>query len=140
MAPSRRSKGQSRNAPPEEVRRELREKLYLAYTEVLREDFAAGEPFLKEYEALCEVPLDGADEAFERKRREDETLRRKRLYLFLLAKGREEVLVTGRVSPPSPIAKRPAAIRPPTGHVGHHGRTGTASAGDGAPLHPQVRR
>ncbi|MBX9624644.1 MAG: PQQ-like beta-propeller repeat protein, partial [Gemmataceae bacterium] len=77
-----------RNGPPETVRRRLREKLYVAYTELLKEDFAAAEGFLTEYEGLLDVPAD-ADDPFENKRREDEGKRRKRLYLYLLAKGRE---------------------------------------------------
>lgn len=77
-----------KNNPTEVLRRRIREKLYIAYTEILREDFAAAEPYLKEYESLCEVPLD-TDEPFEKTRRIDESLRRKRLYLYLLAKGRE---------------------------------------------------
>lgn len=78
-----------KNDPPDDVRRVVREKLYVAYTELLRENFAAGEPLLKEYETLCEVPPDGTDEPLELRRRQDESLRRRRLYLYLLAKGRE---------------------------------------------------
>ena len=77
-----------RNNPPDDVKRTIREKLYVAYTEQLREDFAAAEPVLAEYAALCEVPAE-TDDPLERTRREDETLRRKRLYLYLLARGRE---------------------------------------------------
>ncbi|MDB5312310.1 MAG: bamB 1 [Gemmataceae bacterium] len=79
-----------RNNPTELVRRRVREKLYVAYTEMLRDNFGAAEGVLKEYEALCELPLDDTGDPFEKKRREDETLRRKRLYLYLLAKGRED--------------------------------------------------
>jgi outer membrane protein assembly factor BamB/tetratricopeptide (TPR) repeat protein len=77
-----------RHDPPEAVRRRLRDKLYAAYTELARQDFAAVEPYLAEYAALCEVPAD-SDDPFEKKRREDQTLRRKQNYLYLLAKGRE---------------------------------------------------
>jgi len=78
-----------RNNPPEGLQHRLRDKLYVAYTELLREDFPAAEPILKEYEGLCVVPADDDLEPFEKRRREDETLHRKRLYLTLLAKGRE---------------------------------------------------
>jgi tetratricopeptide (TPR) repeat protein len=77
-----------KNNPTDGTRWRLREKLYTAYTEILRSDFAAGEPNLDEYQALCEVPLD-TDDPDELSRRKDETLRRQRLYLYLLAKGRE---------------------------------------------------
>lgn len=77
-----------RHDPPEAVRRRLRDKLYAAYAELTRQDFAAAEPYLAEYAALCEVPSDSDDPA-ERKRREDQTVRRKQHYLYLLAKGRE---------------------------------------------------
>src|SRR5262249_52274724 len=62
--------------------------LYVAYTEILKDNFAVGEQFLDEYKALCEVPLD-TDDPDERAHRQDETLRRKRLYLYLLAEGRK---------------------------------------------------
>ncbi|MBX9580727.1 MAG: PQQ-binding-like beta-propeller repeat protein [Gemmataceae bacterium] len=77
-----------RHDPPETVRRRLRDKLYAGYTELARQDFAAVEPYLAEYAALCEVPAD-SDDPFEAKRRADQTLRRKQNYLYLLAKGRE---------------------------------------------------
>ncbi len=67
----------------------LREKLYVAYTELLRNDFKAGEPILKEYEALCVVSTEGDIDAVEKQHRLDETERRQRNYLYLLAKGRE---------------------------------------------------
>jgi outer membrane protein assembly factor BamB len=74
--------------PPESLRRRMREKFYLAYTDLLRTDFAAGEKYLDEYAALCEVPVD-TDVAAERQRLLDEQLRRKALYLTILARGRE---------------------------------------------------
>lgn len=77
-----------KNHPSDHLKQRVRDKLYVAYTELLRENFAAGESFLGEYKALCEVSLD-TDDPLERKRREDETLRRKRLHLYLVAKGRE---------------------------------------------------
>ena len=80
-----------KNNPPEELKPSIKDKLHIAFTELLREKFSQGEVFLKEYEELCNVPLDGDLEPFEKKRREDETLRRKRLYYYLVAKGREDV-------------------------------------------------
>ncbi|MBA4064310.1 MAG: hypothetical protein C0501_11475 [Isosphaera sp.] len=76
------------NLPPEKQPL-LREKLYVAYTEMLRNDFAGAEAVLPEYEALCEVPADEAVEPEERIRRRDESDRRRRLYLHLVARGRE---------------------------------------------------
>ncbi|QJW93535.1 outer membrane protein assembly factor BamB family protein [Frigoriglobus tundricola] len=78
-----------RNNLPQEKRPLLREKLYIAYTELLRSDFAAAEPFLTEYQALCEVPADAAETPEDAVRRDDETKRRKRLHYYLLARGRE---------------------------------------------------
>ncbi len=76
--------------PPEAVTRLIREKLYVAYTELLRNKFEDGEAYLKEYEALCEVPVDPDADPSAKARAMDETLRRKGLYLSLLAKGREK--------------------------------------------------
>jgi hypothetical protein len=78
-----------KNNLPREKQPLLREKLYIAYTELVRNDFAAGEPILAEYEKLCEVPIEDGIDMVERQTRLDETERRRRLYLFLLAKGRE---------------------------------------------------
>ena len=82
------------NLPPEK-RPVLREKLYIAYTELLRADFNAAENFLKEYETLCEVPVDGMESPEDKIKREDETKRRKRLHNYLMARGRE---TQGRLS------------------------------------------
>lgn len=78
-----------KNNPSDGTRWRIREKLYVAYTEILKDDFAAGEGFLDEYKALCEVPLD-TDDPDEKTVRRDETLRRQRLYLYLLGQGREK--------------------------------------------------
>src|SRR5262245_13274548 len=75
------------NLPKEKIPL-LREKLYIAYTELLRADFNAAESFLKEYEALCEVPRTG-DAPEDIMRQKEETDRRQRHFLYLLAKGRE---------------------------------------------------
>ncbi|HVL15865.1 MAG TPA: PQQ-binding-like beta-propeller repeat protein [Gemmata sp.] len=82
-------KAAQKNKLPPEKEPLVREKLYVAYTEVIRNDFAAGEPFLEEYDALCVVPVAGDLDPTEKRAREEETERRKRLYLYLLAKGRE---------------------------------------------------
>ena len=75
--------------PSDTVRRKIRQKLYQAYTEMLRNDFAAGESVLSEYEALCEIPLDTED-PIEKQRVMDEQVRRRGLFLSLVAKGREK--------------------------------------------------
>jgi len=77
------------NAPPEELKASLQDKLYVAYSELLREKFDDGEKYLKEYQSLCTVPIEPDLEPFEKRRREDESLRRKRTYHYLLARGRE---------------------------------------------------
>jgi outer membrane protein assembly factor BamB len=77
-----------KNDLPKEKVPLLREKLYIAYTELLRADFNSAESFLKEYEALCEVSRTG-DAPEDILRQKEETDRRQRLYLYLLAKGRE---------------------------------------------------
>ena len=74
---------------PDAVRSRVRQKLYGVYTELLRNDFAAGEPFLADYEALCAVPVD-ADDPADRQRQLDEGVRRRALYLAVVGKGREK--------------------------------------------------
>lgn len=78
-----------KNNLPLEKKPLLREKLYIAYTELLRADFNGAESILQEYEALCEVPALGEETPEDKIRREDETKRRKRLHYYLLARGRE---------------------------------------------------
>lgn len=78
-----------KNNPPEELKAGLQDKLYVAYSELLRERFDEGEKFLKEYQTLCTVPIEPDLEPFEKRRREDESLRRKRTFHYLLARGRE---------------------------------------------------
>jgi tetratricopeptide (TPR) repeat protein len=67
------------NEPPEEVRTKIRAQLYVAYTQLLRSDFPAGEKYLQEYDGLCDAP----DNPEVRNRR-------RRLYHVLLARGREK--------------------------------------------------
>lgn len=76
------------NLPPEK-RPLLREKLYVAYSELLRTRFNESEGILPEYAALCELPVDPNETPEDKVRREDETKRRKREHLYLLARGRE---------------------------------------------------
>lgn len=78
-----------KNNPPESIQLKLRDKLYAAYTELLRQDFSSNEYLLKEYERLCELPII-SDDPSTRQKMADEQFRRKTLYLTLIAKGREE--------------------------------------------------
>lgn len=82
-------KSAEKNGLPPEKRPLLREKLYIAYTEIFRADIGAAEGFLAEYEALCELPAERLETPEDKARRDDETKRRKRLYYYLLARGRE---------------------------------------------------
>ncbi|MFM8272687.1 MAG: PQQ-binding-like beta-propeller repeat protein, partial [Gemmata sp.] len=82
-------KSAEENKLPTEKMPLLKEKLYIAYTEMLRADFSAAEGILKEYEVLCEVPEQKNETPEDKVRREDETKRRKRLHYYLLARGRE---------------------------------------------------
>jgi len=79
---------QRNNLPPEKLPL-LREKLYIAYTELIRNNFSAGEAILPEYRTLCELPADPNETPEEKVRREDEVARRLRNYEYLLARGRE---------------------------------------------------
>jgi outer membrane protein assembly factor BamB len=79
----------AKNDLPPEKRPLLREKLYIAYTELLRADFNSAESFMKEYEALCEIPAEPNEAPEDKARRGDEIKRRKRQFQFLLARGRE---------------------------------------------------
>ena len=81
-------KAVEKSNPAEALRKRLRQKFYVVYTELLRSKFADGEPYLAEYEALCELPIDAEDPA-ERQRLLDEQLRRKALYLTIVGRGRE---------------------------------------------------
>ena len=77
------------NNPTPETQRTLREKLYYAYTSLLRADFAAGEKYLPEYKTLCIVDTSASNPS-ERLLQTEEQLRRTSLYLQLLAQGREQ--------------------------------------------------
>lgn len=78
----------SKHNPPEDANRRLRDKLYIAYTELLRKDFTAGESFLDEYRQLCDVTVD-AEDPKAKQQQIDEGFRRKQIYLRLMATGRE---------------------------------------------------
>lgn len=84
-----------KNKLPEEKRPLLREKKYIAFTELLRSDFKTGEQYLDEYKLLCEIPGDVGEAPEDKVRREDDINRRQRLRQVLLAKGRES---QGRLS------------------------------------------
>ncbi len=75
--------------PPADLRPVLRQKLYMAYTELLRADFPANASLLGEYEKLCEVVAEGGATA-DRQKAADESARRRGLYLSLVARGREK--------------------------------------------------
>lgn len=78
----------AKHNPSESARMRLRDKLFLAYTELFRRDFNAAEKHLDEYKALCIVVTDAEDPNI-KLRQKDENDRRQRLYLELIAKGRE---------------------------------------------------
>jgi hypothetical protein len=84
-----------KNNLPEEKRPLLREKKYIAYTELLRSDFKGGEKYLDEYKLLCEIPAEPGEAPEDKVRRMDDINRRQRLRQILLAKGRE---AQGRLS------------------------------------------
>lgn len=77
------------NKPNEDTRAKSREKLFEAITELLQNDFNAGEKMLDEYKTLCvvEIPKD-ATEA-QRSMLAEEELRRKSNFFCLVAKGKE---------------------------------------------------
>ncbi|CAN5220212.1 hypothetical protein BH11PLA2_BH11PLA2_02990 [soil metagenome] len=78
----------AKQSPPEAARLRLREKLFAAYTELLKKDFAGGEKYLEDYKSLCNVATDAEDPNV-KLRQVEERVRRQRQYLELLARGRE---------------------------------------------------
>jgi len=78
------------NNPPEEKRMLLREKRYIALTELFSKDFPAAEPYAREYRALCELPPVAGELPEDRSRRLEETERRIRRFEYLMARGREQ--------------------------------------------------
>lgn len=77
------------NNPPEDVRAKAREKLFEAITELLQNDFNAGEKMLAEYEKLCEVEIPKDATEAQKKLLGEEELRRKSNFYCLVAKGKE---------------------------------------------------
>jgi tetratricopeptide (TPR) repeat protein len=79
-----------RNNPPEEKRLLLREKRYIALTELFTKDFPAAENYVNEYRALCELPPTPGELPEDKNRRLEETERRLRKFEYLMARGREK--------------------------------------------------
>lgn len=75
--------------PPEELRAKGREKLFEAITELLTNDFTAGEKLLPEYAKLCEVEIPESSTEAQRKLLVEEEVRRKSNAHALIAKGKE---------------------------------------------------
>lgn len=75
--------------PPPTVLPRTRGKYFETLTELFRRDFAASEPYLDEYRALCKVDIPADAVAEDRQRLEEEQQRRQANFLCLLAKGRE---------------------------------------------------
>ena len=75
--------------PPEDLRARGREKLFEAITELLQNDFAAGERLLPEYEKLCVVEVPETSTDAQKKLLAEEELRRKSNFHALVAKGKE---------------------------------------------------
>ncbi|MFO0879083.1 MAG: PQQ-binding-like beta-propeller repeat protein [Gemmataceae bacterium] len=74
--------------PAEPSKSKARNKLYEAFTEYFQRDFAKAEEFIKEYEEICQIDLEGKTGA-ERTALEQETRRRRANFLCLVGKGRE---------------------------------------------------
>lgn len=77
------------NKPNEDTRSKAREKLFEAITELLQNDFSAGEKMLPEYETLCTVEIPAGSTEAQKKMLAEEELRRKSNYYCLVAKGKE---------------------------------------------------
>ena len=78
------------NKPTESTTRKINQKLYVAYTEILRADFAAANKFLPEYKKLCDFAITAEEGTPERAREIEEQIRRKGLFYSLVAKGCEK--------------------------------------------------
>ncbi|HKB05666.1 MAG TPA: PQQ-binding-like beta-propeller repeat protein, partial [Gemmataceae bacterium] len=75
--------------PPEDVRAKAREKLFEAITELLQNDFNAGEKMLDEYKTLCTVEIPAIATEAQKSMLAEEELRRKSNFYCLVAKGKE---------------------------------------------------
>jgi tetratricopeptide (TPR) repeat protein len=76
------------NKPDEAIKSKARGKLYEAFTEHFQRDFAKAEGYLKEYEEMCKIDLEGKAGA-ERAALDQEMRRRRANFLCLVGKGRE---------------------------------------------------
>jgi outer membrane protein assembly factor BamB/tetratricopeptide (TPR) repeat protein len=77
------------NKPPDEVRFKAREKLFEAITELLQNDFNAGEKMLDEYKTLCTVEVPPIATEAQKAMLGEEELRRRSNFYCLVAKGKE---------------------------------------------------
>jgi outer membrane protein assembly factor BamB len=75
--------------PPPAVAKRVRDDLYRALSQLLEQDFAAGEPYLDEYRDLCDVAAPETATAMERVEAAKERQRRQVLLHLLLARGRD---------------------------------------------------
>jgi outer membrane protein assembly factor BamB len=73
---------------PEPTRAKARAKLYEAFTEYFQRDFVKAEEYIREYEEICKIDLEGKSGA-ERTALEQESRRRRANFLCLVGKGRE---------------------------------------------------
>ncbi len=78
-----------KNNPTGETRDKARAKLYDTLTVYIADHFNDAEKYLKEYEELCKIDVNGAPEK-ERAKLEAEQRRRRSTFLWLVGKGREE--------------------------------------------------
>jgi outer membrane protein assembly factor BamB len=78
-----------KNNPPKEILGKTRGKLYETLTEYFQRDFNGAEKYLKEYEELCSVDMEGATKEEEKVERQNESRRRRANFLCLVAKGKE---------------------------------------------------
>lgn len=78
-----------KNTPPKEIEVKAKRKLYETLTEYFQRDFNAAEKYIKEYEDLCKVDLEGATTDAEKAERQNEGRRRRANFLCLVAKGKE---------------------------------------------------
>ncbi len=77
------------NDPPAELRPKLNDRLFDALTELLRQDFGAGQKYLKECEGLIRAPIDPKAPADVRAEWEAESLRRRAGLLAIKGRGYE---------------------------------------------------
>jgi outer membrane protein assembly factor BamB len=78
------------NKPPTDIRGKARTKLHEALTDLLKNNFPAGEKYLNEYKDLCKIEIPDDADAVAKAKLADEQLRREVNYLSLLGGGREQ--------------------------------------------------